>query len=386
MSAAKLLSYPRLTLKKKFTDSWPGLGWTYPAVLLVSLVALPLLSIAVAGAQVSHPSPTAVQEVPLPLSVTGVPKSELDRPTVSGEPTEVAILLYILDIDKVDSAEQSFAATVFYEARWKVPLLAHQGPGPLYRRLTEVWTPRLIIINQQMVWPAFPGVVEVYPDGEVVFRQKVWGKFSQPLELHDFPFDRQRLSIQIAAVGLLENEVKMVPLVRAKGRQSGLASQFSLPDWEVLSWQAEPMPYIPFEGQPGIAGFTMQIEIGRRVLYWVTKVIVPLCLIVMMSWIPLWIDPEQVGTNIGIAATSFLTLVAYLFAISVLLPPVSYVTRMDWFIFLSTLIVFAGLVHAVFNAILVKKGKTVLAERIDRWSRGAYPLVLMIVLPFSFVL
>lgn len=27
-----------------------------------------------------------------------------------------------------------------------------------------------------------------------------------------------------------------------------------------------------------------------------------------MSWVPRWIDPEQVGTNIGISTTSFLTL------------------------------------------------------------------------------
>ena len=31
-----------------------------------------------------------------------------------------------------------------------------------------------------MAGPAFPGSVEIYPDEEVVHRQKVWGRSSQP--------------------------------------------------------------------------------------------------------------------------------------------------------------------------------------------------------------
>jgi len=51
----------------------------------------------------------------------------------------------------------------------------------------------------------------------------------------------------------------------------------------------------------------------------------------------------------SISTSSFLTLVTYLFAITILLPRVSYVTRMDRFILLSTLMVFAGLIHTVAN-------------------------------------
>ena len=84
----------------------------------------------------------------------------------------------------------------------------------------------------------------------------------------------------------------------------------------------------------------MKLLVGRNPTYYVLKVVIPLCLIVMMSWLPRWINPDQIGTNIGVSTTSFLTLVAYLFAITVLLPRVSYFTRLDRFIFLSILMVF----------------------------------------------
>jgi hypothetical protein len=251
--------------------------------------------------------------------------------------------------------------------------------------VTEIWTPRLVIINQQMAWASFPGSVDIFPSGEVVLRQKVWGRFSQPLNLRDFPLDTQTISIHIAAAGLSEEEVKLVPLEDGSDK-SGIASSFSIPDFEVLSWEAGTAPYVPTEGDEGIAGFEMRIDVRRRVPYFVTKVIVPLCLIVIMSWVPRWIDPEQVGTNIGISTTSFLTLVAYLFAINVLLPPVSYITRLDRFILLSTLMVFASLMQTVVTATLTRRQKVDVVERLDRWSRVIYPLILVVVLALSFAI
>ncbi|MDC0935145.1 DUF1254 domain-containing protein [Pirellulales bacterium] len=116
------------------------------------------------------------------------------------------------------------------------------------------------------------------------------------------------------------------------------------------------------------------------------EVIIPLSLIVIMSWLPRGIDPEQSGANIGISTSAFLTLVAYLFAITVLLPRVSYITRMDRFILLSTLTVFAGLIQTVANTVLLKKQRKQWVEQIDRWSRVVYPIILLSVVVVSFVL
>ncbi len=105
-----------------------------------------------------------------------------------------------------------------------------------------------------------------------------------------------------------------------------------------------------------------------------------------MSWLPRWLDPEQVGTNIGISTSAFLTLVAYIFAITVLLPRVSYITRLDRFILLSTLMLFAELLQTVGNSMLLKKHTKASVERMELHSRWAYPLLLLAVLIGSFVL
>jgi hypothetical protein len=68
------------------------------------------------------------------------------------------------------------------------------------------------------------------------------------------------------------------------------------------------------------------------------------------------------------------------------LPRVAYITRMDRFILLSTLIVFVGLLHSAVNSALVAQGNANLADRIDVWSRVIYPISLLAALVISFLL
>jgi hypothetical protein len=308
----------------------------------------------------------------------------LARPSLWGEPTEVKVGIYVIDIDSLDSANQNFSASVYYEARWKSPLLEHEGPGPKFLPTSAVWTPRLGIVNQQQAWYAAPQFVEITPEGEVVLRQKVWGWFSQPLDLRNFPQDEQTLAIHMVAGGLLQTEVAITPLLRAKGRSSGIAQSFSIPDFSVVSWTAEPRPYVPFPGQPGTAGFIMELKMKRHAGYYVWKLIVPLCLIVAMSWVPRWIDPREIGPNIGISATAFLTLIAYYFATTVLLPRVSYITRMDFFILMANVMVFLALLQTVVTSSYVSRADIRVLRRIDLWSRLLYPFALAVVLAASF--
>jgi NhaP-type Na+/H+ or K+/H+ antiporter len=128
----------------------------------------------------------------------------------------------------------------------------------------------------------------------------------------------------------------------------------------------------------------MEVDVERQVNYYVWKIIFPLCLIVIMSWIPRWINPEQIGANVEIATTSFLTLVAYLFAVAHLLPRISYFTRMDQFILLSTLMVFISLLQTVATSTLILRETPPPLARVDRWSRIVYRVILLAVLGISF--
>ncbi len=310
------------------------------------------------------------------------PDGKVSRPSETGKPTEVWLQIYVIDVDDVDSAAQNFGASVYYEARWNSPSEKHPGPLPIFKDVSHVWTPSLTIANQQSAWDSYPDFVEIAPDGTVTYRQRTWARFSQALNLHNFPFDKQILTIHLVSANETNDEVTFLPLRNAP---AGIAENFSVPDFRVVGWTSKPAAFPSDKMEGAVAGFRLDIEVKRRPMFFLIKIVLPLCLIVMMSWIPRWIDPQQVATNIGVSATAFLTLVAYLFATNVLLPRVSYITRMDLFILLSMLMVFIALVQTVVSTVLVRNHEVSLAQTLDWWARIVYPVALVLVLLVSLV-
>ena len=73
---------------------------------------------------------------------------DLSRPLADEGPTVVKIAALVLDIDDVDSANQSFEANLFFQFHWNDPRLAHDG-RILSMPLSSVWNPGLQIVNQQ---------------------------------------------------------------------------------------------------------------------------------------------------------------------------------------------------------------------------------------------
>ena len=78
-----------------------------------------------------------------------------------------------------------------------------------------------------------------------------------------------------------------------------------------------------------------------------------------------------------------LTLIAYRFALARSLPNLSYLTRMDFFLVGSTLLVFLIVVLVTLSSRLLGQGRQELVERMDRWAIVAYPLLFVAVLALS---
>jgi len=135
-----------------------------------------------------------------------------------------------------------------------------------------------------------------------------------------------------------------------------------------------------------ISGFALSFEARREIGYFIVKVIIPLIFIVAMSWVVFWIDPMESGTQISVAITTMLTLIAYRFSIDSSLPNVSYLTRLDYFILLSTILIFASLIEVIFTSTLAKLEKVSQARAIDRRMRLLFPLAFVLVSVKSLIL
>jgi cadmium resistance protein CadD (predicted permease) len=104
-----------------------------------------------------------------------------------------------------------------------------------------------------------------------------------------------------------------------------------------------------------------------------------------MSWVVFWIDPSEGGSQIGVALTTMLTLIAYRFAVGSELPNIPYLTRMDYFLLASTVLVFATLIEVVITSHYARSGRIQQAHRIDLWARWMFPAVFVFLTLHAFM-
>jgi hypothetical protein len=303
----------------------------------------------------------------------------IERPGANDGPTPVSIGIWMVDIASIDSAQQSFTAEVVIVLRWKDPRFAHTGNGIVRYSLEQVWHPRIAVVNEtNSVSRKFPDLVEVEPDGRVTYRQRYAGVFTQPLRLRSFPFDRQMFRLQFVAVRYPVNEVQFVPdqdwIDNGLKQAGGIAPSITLPDWTIESWNTKSLSYALAPGFE-YSGYAFEFTAARNVSHYILKVMFPLVLIVIMSWSVFWLDPIHSNSQISIAITSMLTLIAYRFATDNQLPRLPYMTRLDAFILMGTVLIFVSLIEVITTTILETNHRVRLSKTIDRWCRLIFPAI-----------
>lgn len=173
----------------------------------------------------------------------------IERPDADSGPTQISVAIWVVDINSIDGAQQTFTADVVTVLRWKDPRLAHTGSGVSHYTLGQIWHPRVGIANEtNSVSRKFPETVEVDADGSVLYRQRYVGAFTQPLRLQSFPFDRQNFRVQLVAVRYHPDEVKFVPdqlwIQNGLKGGGGISPSITLPDWTVEKWETKPLTYV----------------------------------------------------------------------------------------------------------------------------------------------
>ncbi len=336
-------------------------------------LATAALLVLVAGALTASPA-AARDRCDVPPGVAAI------RPGPADEPTRVEIASYVMDIESIDDALQEFTVDVVLAAAWqddRLGELARRNGAPCAFPVDEVWHPFLQLLNERSVRMRLPGLIRVDETGQARIIRRFYGTFSSPFDLRAFPFDEQVLSIAI--ISFYDDDV--VELY-APDERSGFDKAFSLPGWVVSHHAVTESRYEARFGG-GVVRPKSRVDVSfhveRDVRFYQWKVVLPLVLIVFMSWSVFFVDPKQVGPQLGAASTSILTLIAFLFSLRGILPPISYLTRMDFFVYASLALVFVAYLEALLTVGLAAADKSELALRIDRGARVVMPALFALI-------
>jgi Neurotransmitter-gated ion-channel ligand binding domain len=300
------------------------------------------------------------------LTPEGAP-TETSPPLVDGKPVEVLIGFYTLDFARVTAREESFDVTGYLELSWRDPMLATSSGNKTVRRLDggRIWMPRVFFENalEQPRYHEAP-TIEVDGTGMVTSWAIVSGKFSSPMELRRFPFDRQALPVRIGAF-----DDTSVMKFAVKHELVLVGADASLTDWTVgaAAARVDTRRYVP--GEELYARYIYQVQIARHWTFYVWRVMVPLTLLALVAWAAFWFEPVGLQPQISTCMASLISLVAFNFAIDFSLPKVTYLTLIDKHALIGIVFVVAAVAAVTLIHRAVDRGQVERARSLQRLSR-----------------
>jgi hypothetical protein len=301
-----------------------------------------------------------------------------ERPHIGGAPTKVELGIILIDVTGIDDVKQQFSTDFAVFQKWTDPRL--KGLDGCRFDLSQIWKPELALMNSGRVFPTLTSRADVGPEGVVRYIQRYRGSLSFRHALHDFPFDKHTIRIGMIPVRVDRHAYDLVVNENRISRVPDL----TILDWTLgdVSGRIAPITHVVTGETVNV--FYFEIPATRLYQYYLWKVFMPLMLIVAMSWSVFWINPAKFGPQIGMSATSMLTLIAFQFAMASTLPPLSYFTLLDGFITAATGLVFLALVQSLTTSYLVSVDRTGPALKMDRICRWAFPLAFVVMVASIF--
>jgi Neurotransmitter-gated ion-channel ligand binding domain/Neurotransmitter-gated ion-channel transmembrane region len=334
--------------------------------LSVGLACWIVLNQGSVAAQQQSLSPTVTREIPsilvaqasteVPAKVDSSKLSEADsvKLTPLKLPVKVSIGLYLSNLAEINQASETFDAAGYLMYSWRDSRLAYkpqQNETSRGSSLDKIWHPAIEMVNFKSSTNSDTSI-DILPDGTVLAQERFAKTLSSGLTLQKFPFDRQSLQVVLES---LKYDDRTVELVADSPKISiGTDSFVALSEWRIGAVTgANGKSFFPPEDQY-YSRVTVQVPVTRNYGFYVLKVMMPLLLITIASWSVFWIDPREFSTQIGIAFTNLLTVVALLLVINDTLPHVSYLTMMDGF----TMICFMTILVAILVLIIAHRSTT----------------------------
>src|SRR5262245_4846069 len=342
--------------------------------LVVPLVCCALMTVAdpIAGSETA-PSRTASSEAAL-----------LAPPKEAGG-VVVRARFVLHNINAINDASETFEFSGVLTLTWHDPRQAFDPAIAGVREkvfqgnyqvdeLTTGWSPQVVLVNESGLYQKSGIVLRIRPDGTSTLSQTLNAAAKSAINMRRFPFDGHRLEAVFDVLGFDKDEV----LLQVESDQSGsLVGHVQVPHWTVTGVRESVRDRAaPYAGRLGVSStFVVGVDVQRSPFYMLRLVVLPLIVIILLSFAVFWMDRSLIGDRLSISFIGILTGVAYLLVTSELIPPISYLTLIHGFLNLSFLMMCATVLANLRVAALEKQGKVELADRFDRRCRWCFPLV-----------
>jgi len=325
-----------------------------------------------------------------------------------GKPFTVFVELQVEDISKIDGKNLDFESFFTLWMDWKDPRvievlkklgvyedtdnptwLCDFAPDALWGEKRKLFDPTIEIFNrkskpdirtQAIDW------VDIFSNGIIETRLRDTAKFkAATFDFRKFPFDSQTLTFELWSE-FPSTIVALEPYEEAMKEHKETLYNFYedegivIPGWNLVDVYYEAYEFEEPDGYP-YQGFILELEVERISNYYISKIFLPIIVILIISWSVFWIHPKQIEAKVNITIVALLTLIAYNLIMDDEIPKLDYVTFMDAFIFITYLFTAAATILCVYSYYrYVKYRRTV--NLVDYYSKFLGPIFYIISIIF----
>ena len=310
----------------------------------------------------------------------------VDPPNFNGA-TLVGLGLYVINISNVNAVENTYRLEGLIDLVWCDPRLKFNAKDQRNQqqvyleedaatKIQRIWWPSITFVNEVGEYFRKNEELVISSDGTVEYKERFSVELKSFFDLRKFPFDEQTLDVEIESFAWDENSLKL----NKEDKRIGFSPHLNLPEWEIGDSEIDIQQSQEIRSQKPFSKFLMHIKLIRKPGFYLWKVIIPLIILVIISWSVFWMIGESLADRISFSLTGILTVVAYQFLISENLPNISYLTLMDAILSLS----FLAMALTVAENIVInwlKMGNLELAAyKVDRLCQVAFPTAYVILL------
>jgi len=305
---------------------------------------------------------------------------------VGATPVFVQAEFHLLDIEKIVDEDETFEFSGVLTLIWQDSRQAFDptvvGAQEIiyhgsyqFNELAPAWYPQVVLANATNVQEMQGVLLRVKPDGTSKLVQTVNATARSALNLRRYPFDSQRLEAVFEILGFDDSEV-----VIQQGEMTVNDTRIQIPQWDLLDISSSTrLLAAPYAGDSGnSSALVVALELKRQPFFMMRLVVLPLIIIMILSWSVFWMDRSSLGDRMAVSFVGILTAVAYQTMVSSIMTQISYVTLMHGFLYYSFLLMCATVVVNLVVGNYDRRGDFERGDLIDRRCRWAFPLAYVI--------
>lgn len=277
------------------------------------------------------------------------------------EKRKVFIRVVFLKIGEIDTTKECFTADVHVEAKWREPNYDKKTDlDPKSLHWDSVWLPRLYAdnalgepkeaINRTVL---FNRELEAF----VCERRRIKGTFVETMELYQFPFDIQDISISLTSE-LPANEVEL-EVDRSEESSINKGSFADEQEWRLYSTvhteKEECCKFYESGSKDLHSVLSFRCTAARRVGFYAWNICFVMFVICAMTFTTFAVDYKLTQNRLQLTFILLLTTVTFKFVVNQALPRISYLTYLDKYVIASMVMlivicIWHALVYAAIGA------------------------------------